>query len=119
MPDPGNRNRESGILIVESRIQDLHGAKNRFSNISTSYKAVGIFSAIPPQKKKRKKKTNKQTNKTKEKTKTENTHALTLRNHPKHCDVCRMIFYHVVILLLTRGCQKRDYEVLQRDFVFA
>ena len=55
---------------------------------------------------------------TKQKTKTENTHNLTLRNLPKHCDVCRIIFYHVVTLLLTRGCQKRDNEVLQRDFVF-
>ena len=60
----------------------------------------------------------KKTNKTKQKTKTENTHTLTLRNLPKHCDVCRIIFYHVVTLLLTRGCQKRDNEVLQRDFVF-
>ena len=83
---------------------------------------MGILSPIPLQKKR--KKTNKDTTKkqakkqTKQKTKTENTHTLTLRNLPKHCDVCRIIFYHVVTLLLARGCQKRDNEVLQRDFVF-
>ena len=84
---------------------------------------MGISSRIPPQKKRKKKQqtnkdTNKKTNKTKQKTKTENTHTLTLRNLPKHCDVCRIIFYHVVTLLLARGCQKRDNEVVQRDFVF-
>ena len=83
---------------------------------------MGILSPIPLRKKR--KKTNKDTTKkqakkqTKQKTKTENTHTLTLRNLPKHCDVCRIIFYHVVTLLLARGCQKRDNEVLQLDFVF-
>ena len=78
---------------------------------------------LPRKKGKRKKQTNKQRYKQKNKqNKTENknrkyTH-LTLRNLPKHCDVCRIIFYHVVTLLLARGCQKRDNEVLQRDFVF-
>ena len=58
------------------------------------------MSPIPLRKKR--KKTNKDTTKkqakkqTKQKTKTENTHTLTLRNLPKHCDVCRIIFYHVV-----------------------
>ena len=56
---------------------------------------------------------------TKQRTKTENTHTLTPRNLPKHCDVCRIIFYHVVTLLLARGYQKRDSKVLQRDFVFS
>ena len=77
---------------------------------------MGILSPIPPQKKTKtkKQKKNKQrykqkTNKTKQKTKTENTHTLTVRDLPKHCDVCRIIFYDVVILLLIRGCQKRDY----------
>ena len=78
--------------------------------------------SLPRKKRKTKRKTNKdtnkKTNKTKQKTKTENTLTLTLRNLPKHCDVCRIIFYHVVTLLLARGCQKRDNEVLQRDFVF-
>ena len=67
--------------------------------------------SLPRKNKQRYKQKNKQN-------KTENTHTLTLRNLPKHCDVCRIIFYHVVTLLLARGCQKRDNEVLQRDFVF-
>ena len=67
---------------------------------------MGILSPIPPQKKRKRKK---QTSKTKQKTKTENTHTLTLRDLRKHFDVCRIIFYDVVILLLIRGCQKRDY----------
>ena len=44
------------------------------------------------EKEKNKQNTNKKTNKTKQKTKTENTHTLPLRNLPKHCDVCRIIF---------------------------
>ena len=76
------------------------------------------MSSIPPQKK-RKRQTKIQPKKqTKQKTKTENTHTLTLWIPSKHCDVCGIIFYHVVTLLLARGCQKRDNEVLQRDFVF-
>ena len=87
------------------------------------HRFIKLWEYYPPSLPRKKKQTKIQTKKqaekqTKQKTKTENTHNLTLRNLSKHCDICRIIFYHVVTLLLARGCQKRDNEVLQRDFVF-